>query len=344
MSYSKILDLGDLSIGCTHQRTDFIHLGEKLDGSFSKSTLEFQLPESLQKCFPHPTTRLPIFLPMNNIEDFFPQYWEWSPATGEGKPYRFCVGEGDGCGGMRLDKKDWKFKDFNCPGWNCPDAVAKNRCKRTGILSIYVDLGPEEQLNLYQIKTRSGHTLKTINAQVEGFKKIPFLRADISFVPLWLSRLEKTVTDGEGNRRKIHYLSLSLRLTAGQALDMRGRVCGLASETPTVTITPPPDKKPEKKTSAKEKPPEAAGDGNKDQGTDFSQVTDLHQKIYRYADKLKKLNSMYGSKWLTTQCGKLGGGAVEEITDIKSLEELLAVVEKRGFEMAAGQKQKEEAK
>lgn len=72
-------------------------------------------------------------------------------------------------------------------------------------------------------------------------------------------------------------------------------------------------------------------------GEDFIRETEMHQKIRRYAAKVKKLNPTFGDSWFTTQCGRFGGTAVEEITDMKSLEELLRVIEAKGKELNAAQ-------
>lgn len=75
----------------------------------------------------------------------------------------------------------------------------------------------------------------------------------------------------------------------------------------------------------------------KSEEKEFSETTDLHKKIRKYAAKVKELNSTFGANWLATQCGRFGGSAPEEITDMKSLEELLGVIEAKGKELNAAQ-------
>lgn len=70
---------------------------------------------------------------------------------------------------------------------------------------------------------------------------------------------------------------------------------------------------------------------------EFSEATDLHKKIRDYAARVKQLNPMFGDSWFATQCGRFGGVEVEEITDMKSLEELLRVIEAKGKELKAAQ-------
>lgn len=354
MNFNTILDLGARSIGNSHQIIDYIKLGEKEEGSNPKSTLEFQLPESLQTDFPAPVFRLPILLPTNNREGFFLQFWELNGKGKNDKIYQKCVGEGNDCRGSKRNMSTWKFEDKPCPGWNCPEVKAKH-CKRTGEFYFYVDrsldislqeplpigldwrlaAGP---LEMYRIKTHSGYTLKMINAQIEGFREIPMLNGDVSFIPMWLSRLQVTVTDGENKLRSIHYLSLSLRLTTQDALAMRRdhvKGVGLSRDEAQVlppashTLdTPPPETEPETA-------PEPEGTPGQDQGDLFAKTTEAHKAIRKYAKRVEELDHRFGPEWLSGLCANEGAKEVEEITDSAALVRILGLVEKKGLELKA---------
>jgi len=154
-----------------------IRLGEKKlskQGKEYPSALDyFVVPEEVAEVYPDKPRKLDIMFPMENRDDFFPQ---WYKRYGSSKGL-ICKGDGKTAteilashkGKLIEDNKEIELgkpemKEIDCEGKECPYYQSKE-CKQVGNLQII--LPKVKGLGVYQIDTSSYNSIININSGIE---------------------------------------------------------------------------------------------------------------------------------------------------------------------------------
>lgn len=159
-----------------------IRLGEKKmseKGKLYPSALDyFVVPEEVKEVYPGKPRKLDIMFPMENRDDFFPQ---WYKRYGSSKGL-ICKGDGktateipEGTGflknGKVVDEKgepkdldNFQMKEIDCEGKECPYYQERD-CKQVGNLQVI--LPKVKGLGVYQIDTSSYNSILNINSGIE---------------------------------------------------------------------------------------------------------------------------------------------------------------------------------
>ncbi len=165
-----------------------IRLGEKKVSEKGKeypSSLDyFAVPEEVAEVYPDKPRKLDIMFPMENRDDFFPQ---WYKRYGSSKGL-ICKGDGKTAVQLPVENGEAKLgemKELDCEGKECPYYQSKE-CKQVGNLQII--LPKVKGLGVYQIDTSSYNSIININSGIKLIKgmleRVGINR--ISWIPLVL--------------------------------------------------------------------------------------------------------------------------------------------------------------
>ncbi len=177
-------------------RLGVIRLGVKTKSAkgteYPKAVDYFVCPDEVKKVYGEKPRKLDIVLPLENIDDVFPQFY---------KRYGHSIGlkcKGDGEIANQINEKTGEFEEVECLGQKCPFYQAK-KCKEVATLNFIL---PKVQLDgIYQLHTSSYHSIVKINSSLDYIKA---MFGKISMIPLKLI-VEGTEAHPDKKMRKIVY-------------------------------------------------------------------------------------------------------------------------------------------
>ncbi len=177
-------------------RLGVIRLGIKAQTSkgteYPKAVDYFVCPEEVQKIYGEKPKVLDIILPLENVEDLFPQFY---------KRYGKSAGlkcKGDGELANEADEQTGEFTEIECLGRSCPH-YEKKECKEMATLNFIL---PKVKIDgIYQLHTSSYHSIVKLNSSLEYIRGV---FGKVSMIPLQLV-LEETETHPDKKMKKIVY-------------------------------------------------------------------------------------------------------------------------------------------
>lgn len=233
-----------------------IRLGEKKlskKGKEYPSALDyFVVPEEVKEVYPGKPRKLGIMFPMENRDDFFPQ---WYKRYGSSKGL-ICKGDGktateipEGTGlvkdgkvvdekGDPVDLNNLQMKEIDCEGKECP-YYQERECKQVGNLQVI--LPKVKGLGVYQIDTSSYNSILNINSGIKLIRgmleRVGINR--ISWIPLVLEiKMQEAHPVVKGKRIKtiVPVMSVDLEMSVESMMRM---LHGSALPAPTAEIVNP---------------------------------------------------------------------------------------------------------
>ena len=195
-----------------------IRLGIQVEGksgkSYPKAVDYFVVPPEVAKVFGEKPKELRIMFPVENEEDFAPQWYRcYSGARG-----LICKGDGimaDRCfdkatGALATGRsQETVRREVGCPGPKCPE-IQKKQCRP--VMNLMFLLPEVPGLGIWQLNTSSFYSIRNINSAIEMLKG---LLGRIAGVPLVLSVEPQEVTP-EGLKKHIYTLRLNTPLTLAE--------------------------------------------------------------------------------------------------------------------------------
>ena len=196
-----------------------IHLGvkevsPKTHNPYPRAVDYLVCPEEVQKVFGEEPHELRIMFPVENEEDFAPQWYRcYSGARG-----LICKGDGimaDRCfdkatGALATGRsQETVRREVGCPGPKCPE-IQKKQCRP--VMNLMFLLPEVPGLGIWQLNTSSFYSIRNINSAVEMLKG---LLGRIAGVPLALSVAPQEVTP-EGLKKTVYTLRLNTPLTLAE--------------------------------------------------------------------------------------------------------------------------------
>lgn len=211
-----------------------VRLGIQVEGksgkSYPKAVDHFVVPPEVAKVFGEDPKELRIMFPVENEEDFAPQWYRcYSGARG-----LICKGDGvmaDRCfdkqtGALATGKSpETVRKEVGCPGPKCPE-ILKKQCRP--VMNLMFLLPEVPGLGVWQLDTSSFYSIRNVNSAVEMLKG---LHGHIAGIPLVLSVAPQEATP-EGFKKTIYTLRLNTTMTLAeiQKLTPPGKVLMPAPE------------------------------------------------------------------------------------------------------------------
>jgi RNA polymerase subunit RPABC4/transcription elongation factor Spt4 len=198
-------------------------------------------------------TGLDIVLPCEDLSQVFPQayrYWKGSAGLyckGDGEiAYRMTEAEGQ--------RRARVFVERECLGESCPDYQSKN-CNHSA--NLMIGLPKVKLLGVYQIDTRSYHSIVGVNSDLEYLQQA--LGSISNLVDIRTSQVKTALvlkrkaqeTHGSGRKETHYILSVELALSTQELLEMRGYIGQPLLATPVPLVAAPPQR-----VSAAPPPPE----------------------------------------------------------------------------------------
>lgn len=187
-------------------RLGVIRLGIKVKNSagkeFPKAVDYFVCPEEVQKVYGEKPKILDIILPLENVEDLFPQYYKrYGKSTG-----LKCKGDGELAN--EADGESGEFREIECLGRSCPH-YKKKECKEMATLNFIL---PKVKIDgIFQIHTSSYHSMVKLNSSLEYIRGV---FGKVSMIPLQLV-LEETETHPDKKMKKmVNTLRIAFDATA----------------------------------------------------------------------------------------------------------------------------------
>jgi len=205
-----------------------IHLGlkktsEKSGKEYPVEVDYFVVPDGLKAALGDKPKELRIMFPLNNTEDFFPQWYKCYGATA-------LKCKGDGVKAFTWDEDNGGLKETDCP---CPKLEA-SECKQIGILQFMMPGIPG--VGVWQITTSSKNSIINLNSSID------FVRAicgRVNMIPLVLKRekTEMTRTEDGKQKKSTHY---TMKVDVDENVTMR-QLQQAAQKRPEMVLLPPPD-------------------------------------------------------------------------------------------------------
>lgn len=151
----------------------------------------FVIPDEVKKVYGEKPKELDIILPLENLEDIFPQFYKmYGHSTG-----LKCKGDGEVANQIN-DKGE--FEEVECLGQKCPNYINK-KCKEVATLNFLL---PKIKLDgIYQLHTSSYHSIVKINSSLDYIKS---MFGKISMIPLKLI-VEGTEAHPDKKMKKVVY-------------------------------------------------------------------------------------------------------------------------------------------
>lgn len=186
----------------------------------------FVCPPEVQAIYGECPKELDIVLPCEDLSKAYPQayrYWKGSAGL-------YCKGDGEIAYRMTEAEEQRRARAFveqECLGEHCPDYQAKN-CNHSA--SLMVGLPKIKPLGVYQIDTRSYHSIVGVNSDLEYLQQalgkianlVDVRTAEVKTV--LVLRRKPQETHGSGRKEIHHILSIELALSTQELLEMRGYI------------------------------------------------------------------------------------------------------------------------
>jgi len=186
-------------------------ISEKTGKEYPVALDYFACPEEVRKVYGDKPKKLDIMLPMENTENFFPQFYKRYGAS------KGLICKGDGETATRINGKG-EMEEIPCLGQECP-YVKNKECKAIG--SLQVILPKVEGLGVYQIDTSSTNSIINLNSCIEMIRG---MIGQISWIPLILEvNIQEAHPLVNGNRikTKVPVMSITIPTTVPEMLKMR---------------------------------------------------------------------------------------------------------------------------
>lgn len=187
---------------------------------------------AFHKVYDEKPRELDILFPVNNREEFFPQW-----LKKYGKSGLLCRGDGETAG--RVDTNTGEIEEIDCDPLEC-DAYAQKQCRRVGALQFILPRLPG--VGCWQISTSSYNSIVNLNSNIDFITTLT--RGVIAMLPLKLVlRPQSVLVDGK--KLVIHVMNLTAPdVYIGQLIN-RARALNagptLAVEMPPIDETRPDD-------------------------------------------------------------------------------------------------------
>lgn len=193
-----------------------IRLGEKKISDSGKeypvSLDYFVCPLEVQEIYGEQPKKLDIMFPLENQENFFPQFYKCYGRT------KGLVCKGDGESALRLSEETGKMEEVKCEGRDCPQFQNK-QCRAVG--SLQVILPKVKGLGIYQIDTSSYNSIVNLNSSIEMIRG---MLGKVSWIPLVLEvKIEEAhpMVNGSRIKTKIPIMSVTCEKTVPELIKIR---------------------------------------------------------------------------------------------------------------------------
>jgi len=205
--------------------------------AYPRATKYFVVPPGIMQYVGEQPAELDIMFPLNNLEDFAPQ---WLRAYSQTQGL-VCIGDGETCR-RKVDVNTGAVADHNTPegAWvwkegldcnpqDCPEFVGK-RCRQVMNLMVLLPNVPGG-LGVWQIDTSSFHSIRNINSMVRA---LTGLMGRCAFIPLKLKLGPREVSPPGARKKTVHIMYVEAEQTLTQLALM-------AQQTPAQVLLPEPD-------------------------------------------------------------------------------------------------------
>jgi len=205
--------------------------------AYPRATKHFVVPDEIKRYVGDEPTELDIMFPLNNLEDFAPQ---WLRAYSQTQGL-VCIGDGETCR-RKVDVKTGAMADHNTPegAWvwkegldcnqqDCPDFLAK-RCRQVMNLMVLLPNVPGG-LGVWQIDTSSFYSIRNINSMV---RELTALLGRCAFIPLKLKLGPREVSPAGAKKKTVHIMYVEAQQTLTQ-------LALTAQKSPAQVLLPEPD-------------------------------------------------------------------------------------------------------
>ena len=205
--------------------------------AYPRATKYFVVPPGIMQYVGEQPAELDIMFPLNNLEDFAPQ---WLRAYSQTQGL-VCIGDGETCrrkvdvntGAMadhNTPEGAWVWKEgFDCNPQDCPEFLEK-RCRQVMNLMVLLPNVPGG-LGVWQIDTGSFHSIRNINSMARA---LTGLMGRCAFIPLKLKIGPKQVSPPGAKKKTVHIMYVEAEQTLTQLALM-------ARKTPAQVLLPEPD-------------------------------------------------------------------------------------------------------
>ena len=212
-----------------------IRLGVKVKSGksgreYPKETAHFVVPPEVADVYGDEPTELDVLLPMENIEDVFPQAYKFYGSQRGVK----CIGNGE-IARRLVDDAKRTFEEVKCP---C-ELLDQKKCARRA--SLMVILPKVSMGGIYQIDTTSFNSIVDINS---GIDYIRLLIGRVAMVPLKLKRVERQ-THHEGHAATHYTLVLHFDGNADAINSLMGNTKRVLESVERLALEAPEDVNPE---------------------------------------------------------------------------------------------------